>query len=141
MDLVVEAAKLVGIHEAIIQLPHGYDTVISEDEPLLSAGRRKCVALARTFYGWPSLIILDEPEPHLDRQQRRMLNAAIQSLRAQGAIVVVTTQLKNTALSMAQKIYCSRTAKLRFWKERKTLKLSEARGARKATVPKHRNDA
>jgi ABC-type protease/lipase transport system fused ATPase/permease subunit len=104
MDLVVEAAKLVGIHDAIVQLPHGYDTVISEDEPLLSAGRRKCVALARTFYGWPSLIVLDEPEPHLDRQQRRMLNAAIQSLRAQGAIVVITTQLKTTALSMAQKI-------------------------------------
>lgn len=104
MDLVVEAAKLVGIHDAIIQLPQGYDTVISEDEPLLSAGRRKCLALARAFYGWPSLIVLDEPEPHLDRQQRMKVNAAIQSLKAQGAIVVVTTQLKPPTLTIAQKV-------------------------------------
>jgi PrtD family type I secretion system ABC transporter len=104
IDLVVEAAKLVGIHDAIVQLPHGYDTVITEDEPLLSAGRRKSVALARAFYGWPSVIVLDEPEPHLDRQQRTMLNAAIQSLKAQGAIVVVTTQLKPPTLSIANKV-------------------------------------
>jgi ABC-type protease/lipase transport system fused ATPase/permease subunit len=112
IDLVVEAAKLVGIHDAIVQLPHGYDTAISEDEPLLSAGRRKCLALARAFYGWPSLIVLDEPEPHLDRQQRRMLNAAIQNLKAQGAIVVVTTQLKPSALSIAQKVLLFENGKM-----------------------------
>ncbi len=112
IDLVVEAAKLIGIHDAIVQLPQGYDTVISEDEPLLSAGQRKCVALARAFYGWPSLIVLDEPEPHLDRVQRASLNAAIQTVKAQGAIVVVTTQLKPPAVNNADKVILFENGKL-----------------------------
>lgn len=104
MGLVVEAAKLAGIHDAIVQLPDGYDTIISEDEPLLSAGRRKSLALARAFYGWPSLIVLDEPEPHLDRQQRGFLNAAIKTLKAQGTILVVTTQLRPPSPTIADKV-------------------------------------
>jgi PrtD family type I secretion system ABC transporter len=104
MKLVIEAAKLAGIHDIIVRLPHGYDTVISEDEPLLSTGRKKSVALARAFYGWPSLIVLDEPEPHLDRQQRSALNAAIRSLKAQGTIVVVTTQMRPPLRNIATKV-------------------------------------
>lgn len=104
MGLVVEAAKLAGIHEAIVRLPEGYDTVITEDEPLLSTGQRKGVALARAFYGWPSLIVLDEPEPHLDRQQRTFLNTAIKTLKSQGAILVVTSQLRLPSPSIADKV-------------------------------------
>ena len=104
IDLVVEAAKLAGIHDMILQLPHGYDTVISEDEPLLSAGRRKSVALARAFYGWPALVVLDEPEPHLDRQQRTALNAAVETLKAQGSIIVVTTQSRPPPRRIANQV-------------------------------------
>lgn len=112
IDLVVEAAKLVGIHDAIVQLPDGYDTLISEDEPLLSAGQRKCVALARAFYGWPPLIVLDEPEPHLDRVQRAALGGAIRTVKAQGTIVVVTTQLKPPAVNNADKVILFENGKL-----------------------------
>lgn len=104
MELVIQAAKLVGVHDFVVQLPSGYDTVISEDEPLLSAGRKKTVALARAFYGWPSLVVLDEPEPHLDRHQRSLLTAAIRTLKAHGSIVVVTTQLKPPMRNIATKV-------------------------------------
>ncbi|MGI9417425.1 MAG: type I secretion system permease/ATPase [Geminicoccaceae bacterium] len=92
--LVVEAAKLIGMHEVILRLPEGYDTEITEDEPLLSAGQRKGIALARALYGWPQLIVMDEPEPHVDRAARRVLVRALKTCTAQGSIVVVTSQSK-----------------------------------------------
>jgi ATP-binding cassette subfamily C protein len=102
--LVIEAAKLAGVHDAVLQLPEGYDTMISEDEPLLSTGRRKEIAIARAFYGWPSLVVLDEPESHLDQEGRAALTSAIRTVLAQGAIVIVTTQSKNRARRMANKV-------------------------------------
>ncbi len=95
IDSVVAAAKLVKIHDTILTLPHGYDTEISEDEPLLSAGQRKKIALARAFYGEPPLIVLDEPSPHLDNSSRSALRAAILALKAKGSVIVVTTQTKS----------------------------------------------
>ncbi len=91
-SLVVEAAQLTGMHDIILQLPQGYDTEIAENEPLLSTGQRKGIALARALYGWPQLIVLDEPEPHIDRTGRRALMQALKTCTAQGSIVVVTSQ-------------------------------------------------
>ncbi|MGI9450143.1 MAG: type I secretion system permease/ATPase, partial [Geminicoccaceae bacterium] len=91
---VLEAAQLIGIHDTILKLPEGYDTKISDDEPLLSAGQRKAIAVARAFYGWPQLIVMDEPEPHLDRRARRSLVRGLKACTSQGSIVVVTSQSK-----------------------------------------------
>lgn len=93
-NLVVEAAKLTGVHDIILNLPEGYDTEIAEDEPLLSAGQRKGIALTRALYGWPQLIVMDEPEPHIDRGARRAMIRALKSCTAQGSIIVVTSQSK-----------------------------------------------
>lgn len=103
LEAVVHAAKLVGIHEAILRLPAGYDTEISEDESPLSAGQTKALAIARAFYGCPAVVVMDEPEPHLDRTARRALTGAIETLKAQGVIVIVTTQSK-TLSRIADKV-------------------------------------
>jgi ABC-type protease/lipase transport system fused ATPase/permease subunit len=92
MDMVIQAAKFAGVHEAIIDLPAGYDTVIQENEPLLSFGQRKGVALARAFYGQPQLIVLDEPIPHLDHQARSDLLKGMRRMNQVGSIIVLTTQ-------------------------------------------------
>lgn len=102
-NLVVEAAQLTGMHDIILQLPEGYDTEIAEDEPLLSAGQRKGIALTRALYGWPQLIVMDEPEPHVDRFARRAMVRALKSCTAQGSIVVVTSQSKAMS-KMADKV-------------------------------------
>lgn len=94
IDEVVRAAKLAGIHDTILALPKGYDTEIGEYEPLLSSGQRKAVALARAFYGRPRLVVLDEPIPHLDKAANAALFKAIKELKAEGTIVVLTTQSK-----------------------------------------------
>ncbi len=91
---VMDAARRAGVHETILKLPAGYDTEIGDGEPLLSAGQRKKLALARAFYGAPPLIVLDEPYPHLDNVSRAALRAAIAELTAKGSIVIVTTQTK-----------------------------------------------
>ncbi|MEM9440289.1 MAG: ATP-binding cassette domain-containing protein [Pseudomonadota bacterium] len=92
---VVEAAQLAGAHEAILSLPYGYDTELDDEHMTLSAGQRKSIALARAFYGWPQLIVMDEPEPHLDRSARRVMNRALKDCAAQGSIIIVTSQSKS----------------------------------------------
>jgi len=97
VDQIIRAAKLAGIHETIVNLPQGYDTEIADREPLLSAGQRKCIAVARAFYGNPSLVILDEPFPHLDYRTKRTLVKGIKALVAEGAIVILTAQRQSSA--------------------------------------------
>ncbi len=92
IDKVIKAAKLAGIHNTILALPKGYDTIIVEYEPLLSSGQRKAIALARAFYGSPPLIILDEPIPHLDKSTRSVLFNTIKQLKSEGTIIIITTQ-------------------------------------------------
>jgi len=97
MNLVVDAARLAGIHEAILNLPDGYDTEITDKEPLLSTGQRKALAVARAFYGVPPLIVLDEPFPHLDALSRSTIMSSILLLKSRGVAIVFSTQTMEMA--------------------------------------------
>lgn len=90
---VMAAARLVGIHDLIIQLPEGYDTVIGPSYPGLSGSQRKRIAIARAFYGHPRMIVMDEPTANLDRPSRRMLDAALAQRKAAGTSLVVTQSI------------------------------------------------
>ena len=101
-ELVVEAAKLAGIHEVLTRLPLGYETRIEDESDTLSVGARKRIGLARALYNRPRLIVLDEPASNLDEAFCETLKQAIIACSGRGAIVVVTSH-SDTFVDIANK--------------------------------------
>ncbi|EBG2396967.1 type I secretion system permease/ATPase [Salmonella enterica subsp. salamae] len=102
-EKVIEAAKLVGVHELILSFPNGYDTLIGNGGIKLSGGQTQRIGLARALYGDPSIIILDEPNASLDDAGEKALNQAIKSLQQKNKTVVLITHRANL-LSTTNKI-------------------------------------
>lgn len=90
-ETIVAAAKAAGAHDMILSLPDGYETRLGDGGTAVSGGQRQRLALARALYRDPFLVILDEPNSNLDSDGDAALNAAIQSVRARGGIVVMIT--------------------------------------------------
>jgi ATP-binding cassette subfamily C exporter for protease/lipase len=93
-DAVVAAARRVGLHEQILRLPKGYDTVVGEGGHPLSGGLCQRIGLARALFGDPPLVILDEPAAHLDEAGERVLEAVLADLRQAGRTVLIVTHAR-----------------------------------------------
>jgi ATP-binding cassette subfamily C protein len=87
----IDAAKLVGLHEAIMRLPQGYETDIGEGGSLLLRAQRQQLGVARAAYGNPSLVVLDDPNSSQDYDGEQRLFRAIELMKSRQMIVVIIT--------------------------------------------------
>ena len=94
-EAVVQAAKDAGVHEYILALQNGYETMIDQPGGKLSPGQRQRIALARALYKRPKLVILDEPNANLDEAGDNALSVALQTLKQLGSTVLVVSHRQN----------------------------------------------
>jgi ABC-type multidrug transport system fused ATPase/permease subunit len=84
------AARRAAAHPFIQRLPDGYATVVGAGGHGLSAGQRQRIGLARALLRDASLLVLDEPTVHLDRDAARQVAATVEELRGSRTIVLLT---------------------------------------------------
>lgn len=94
-DVVIEAAKVVGLHDFILSLPQGYHTMIGERGARLSTGQKQRIGLARAVLRQPCILVLDEALSGLDIVSEAQIRTALETLMAGRTTLIITHRLSS----------------------------------------------
>lgn len=90
---IIAASRAANIHDFIISLPDGYDTVVGERGYRLSGGERQRVAIARVILKDPRILVLDEATSHLDSLSEALIQEALQHVMEGRTSLVIAHRL------------------------------------------------
>ncbi|HZG08746.1 MAG TPA: type I secretion system permease/ATPase [Allosphingosinicella sp.] len=93
MEAVMAAAQLAGAHDFILELPHGYDTILDERGGNLSGGQRQRIAIARALIGDPRILILDEATSALDAESEEIIQDNLRHIAHGRTVVIIAHRL------------------------------------------------
>lgn len=94
-EAVMEAAKGAGIHDVIMALPQGYDTVIGEKAAYLSGGEKQRLAIARVFLRNTPIVVLDEATAYADAENEAKIQQAFAALAKDKTVLIIAHRLKS----------------------------------------------
>ena len=101
-EKIVEAAKLVGVHDFIMQLPNNYDYNVQERGATLSVGQRQLISFVRAMVHDPKIIVLDEATSSVDTETEELIQNAIDKLMRGRTSIVIAHRL--STIQKANKI-------------------------------------
>lgn len=93
LERVIQAAKLAGAHDFIMELAEGYDTLVGEQGSSLSGGQRQRIAIARALVGDPRILILDEATSALDYESERAVMQNMQAICRGRTVIIIAHRL------------------------------------------------
>jgi ATP-binding cassette, subfamily B, bacterial len=94
----VQAAKAAHLHDDIVNLSDGYDTVLGGGRGDLSGGQRQRLSIARALAGHPRVLVLDEPTAALDLRSERLVQDTLVNLRGQLTLFVIAHRVSTMAV-------------------------------------------
>ncbi|WP_334130276.1 type I secretion system permease/ATPase [Sneathiella sp.] len=89
-EMILNAARLSGVHDFISRHPHGYDLQVGEKGATMSGGQRQAIGLARAFLPNPPILMLDEPTSAMDLNSERRLIMRMKDYIADKTVILVT---------------------------------------------------
>ena len=92
-ERVIEAARLIGMHDFIMELPGGYDYNVMERGATLSLGQRQLLSFIRALLYDPSILVLDEATSSVDTSSEQLIQSAIDKLIAGRTSIVIAHRL------------------------------------------------
>ena len=118
------AARRAYAHSFILELPHGYETMVGERGVKLSGGQKQRLSIARAFLHDPQILILDEPTSSVEPETEALIQASLEDLSASRTTLVVTHRI--AFLRRAKRILFLRHGRVEADGDHETLLLTSA---------------